>query len=144
MNYESFTVYMGPSKNTKGSFAFAYQKDAADDGPTFLYFFDGMKEGEKLSIKGIETKIKSSEMTLKEKKDMILATRDGISALIKIVLKVLRESKENSAKNWLDFFAMYQETFALLPGFDKAFIAGEKFETVLQLSQGQQAKTSPQ
>ena len=31
---------------------------------------------------------------------------------------------------------MYKDTFALLPGFDKAFIAGDKLESVLQLSFG--------
>ena len=52
-NFDSFTVYTGPSKNENGSLAFAYQKDPADKGPTFLFFFDGMKEGEKLDVKGL-------------------------------------------------------------------------------------------
>lgn len=76
-------------------------------------------------------------MPQKEKRDIILSQKDGIAVLVKVVVKKLAESKHANAKIWLDFFNMYSDTFELLPGFDKAFIAGEKLENVLQLSIGE-------
>ena len=44
-NFDKFKIYSGPSKNKEGSLAFAYEKDAESGGLTFIYFFDGLREG---------------------------------------------------------------------------------------------------
>lgn len=42
--FDEFQIFTGPSYNMEGALAFAYQKEQEDDGPTFLYFIDSMKE----------------------------------------------------------------------------------------------------
>jgi hypothetical protein len=42
--FDEFQIFVGPSYNMEGALAFAYQKNQEDEGPTFLFFVDGMKE----------------------------------------------------------------------------------------------------
>ena len=44
--HDEMQIFTGRSINMDGSLAFAYQKNQEDEGPTFLFFIDGMK-GEK-------------------------------------------------------------------------------------------------
>ena len=44
--HDEFQIFTGKSVEMDGALAFAYQKEQEDEGPTFLYFIDGMK-GEK-------------------------------------------------------------------------------------------------
>lgn len=44
--HDEFQIFTGKNINMDGALAFAYQKEQDDDGPTFLFFIDGMK-GEK-------------------------------------------------------------------------------------------------
>lgn len=41
--FDEFQFYTGKSVNMEGSFAFSYQKNQEDEGPTFLFFQDGLK-----------------------------------------------------------------------------------------------------
>jgi ribosomal protein L21 len=42
--FDEFQIYTGQSYNMEGALAFSYQKEQEDDGPTFLYFKDVLKE----------------------------------------------------------------------------------------------------
>ena len=42
--YDEFQVFTGPSYNMEGALAFCYQKEQDDEGPTFVYFQDSLKE----------------------------------------------------------------------------------------------------
>ena len=42
--YKEFQIFTGESFSTEGSLAFAYQKEQTDEGPTFLFFKDFLKE----------------------------------------------------------------------------------------------------
>jgi hypothetical protein len=42
--FDEFQVFAGQSYNMEGALAFCYQKNQEDDGPTFLYFMDSLKE----------------------------------------------------------------------------------------------------
>merc|ERR1712127_452580 len=42
--FDEFQIFLGSSLNDEGSLAFAYQKEQTDDGPTFLFFIDVLKE----------------------------------------------------------------------------------------------------
>ena len=44
--FDEFQIFCGKSYNMEGALTFAYQKEQEDEGPTFLFFTDGMK-GEK-------------------------------------------------------------------------------------------------
>lgn len=44
--FDEFQIFCGKSYNMEGALTFAYQKEQDDEGPTFLFFVDGMK-GEK-------------------------------------------------------------------------------------------------
>ena len=41
---DEFQFYTGKSCNMEGGLAFSYQKEQTDEGPTFLFFADGLKE----------------------------------------------------------------------------------------------------
>ena len=41
--HDEMQIFTGRSINMDGSLAFAYQKEQEDEGPTFLFFVDGMK-----------------------------------------------------------------------------------------------------
>lgn len=41
--FDEFQIFTGKSYNMEGSLTFAYQKNQDDEGPTFLFFVDGMK-----------------------------------------------------------------------------------------------------
>ena len=42
--FDEFQIFTGSSINMEGALAFAYQKNQEDEGPTFLFLVDGMKE----------------------------------------------------------------------------------------------------
>lgn len=42
--FDEFQIYTGKSLNMDAGMAFSYQKEQEDEGPTFLYFADGLKE----------------------------------------------------------------------------------------------------
>lgn len=42
--FEEFQFYYGESWNTEGAMCFSYQKSQEDEGPTFLFLVDGLKE----------------------------------------------------------------------------------------------------
>lgn len=42
--FKEFQIFTGSSFDTDGSLAFAYQKEQMDEGPTFLFFADVLKE----------------------------------------------------------------------------------------------------
>jgi len=42
--FDEFQIYTGQSYNMEGALAFSYQKEQDDNGPTFLYFMDVLKE----------------------------------------------------------------------------------------------------
>jgi hypothetical protein len=42
--FDEFQIYTGQSYNMEGALAFSYQKEQEDDGPTFLYFKDVLRE----------------------------------------------------------------------------------------------------
>ena len=44
--HDEFQIFTGRNVNMDGALAFAYQREQEDEGPTFLFFVDGMK-GEK-------------------------------------------------------------------------------------------------
>ena len=93
----------------EGSLAFAYKKDTNDIGPTFLFFFDAMKEGERVDLRGVQHKLKGGEMSLKEKREFLISSKDGIQALIHVCITELSSASESdgSAKIWLNFFSTY-------------------------------------
>ena len=37
-------LFVGEKMDYEGAFCFAYQKEQEDEGPTFLFFKDGLKE----------------------------------------------------------------------------------------------------
>ena len=42
--WDEVQVFTGESSNWEAGLAFCYVKDQADDGPTFYYFNDGLKQ----------------------------------------------------------------------------------------------------
>ena len=42
--FDEFQIFTGQSYNMEGALAFCYTKNQDDDGPTFLYFADSLKE----------------------------------------------------------------------------------------------------
>ena len=42
--FDEFQIYVGKSMNMEGAYAFSYQESQEDEGPTFLFFADGLKE----------------------------------------------------------------------------------------------------
>ena len=44
-NFDKFKVFSGPSENKEGSLAFAYEKDPDKGELTFIFYFDGLREG---------------------------------------------------------------------------------------------------
>jgi len=42
--FDEFQIYTGQSYNMEGALAFSYTKEQTDEGPTFMYFRDCMKE----------------------------------------------------------------------------------------------------
>jgi len=42
--FDEFQFFTGQGFNMDGGLAFCYQKEQEDDGPTFLYFLDAMRE----------------------------------------------------------------------------------------------------
>jgi hypothetical protein len=42
--FDEFQFYTGPKFSMEGGLAFSYQKEQEDEGPTFLFFHDAMKE----------------------------------------------------------------------------------------------------
>ena len=42
--WDEMQVFAGPKYDMDAGLCFAWQKEQSDDGPTFLYFLDGMKE----------------------------------------------------------------------------------------------------
>lgn len=42
--WDEMQLFTGSKMDYNGAFCFAYQKNQEDDGPTFLYFADGLKE----------------------------------------------------------------------------------------------------
>ena len=42
--YDEVQIFAGENYNMDAGFAFCYQKDQTDSGPTFFYFKDGLKE----------------------------------------------------------------------------------------------------
>lgn len=42
--FDEFQIFCGEKMDYEGALCFAYQKDQADPGPTFLFFKDGFKE----------------------------------------------------------------------------------------------------
>ena len=41
--FAEMQLFVGESMDYEGAFCFAYQKEQADEGPTFLFFADGLK-----------------------------------------------------------------------------------------------------
>ena len=42
--WDEMQLFVGESMDYEGAFCFAYQKNQEDEGPTFLFFKDGLKE----------------------------------------------------------------------------------------------------
>ena len=42
--FDEFQIFTGSSYDTDASMAFAYTKEQTDEGPTFIYFADALKE----------------------------------------------------------------------------------------------------
>jgi hypothetical protein len=42
--WDEMQLFVGESMDYEGAFCFAYQKEQEDEGPTFLFFKDGLKE----------------------------------------------------------------------------------------------------
>ena len=51
------------------------------------------------------------------------------------MLQKLKQSKthDDIAQLWYEFFTLYQETFASLPGFESAFFDGERIDNLLKI-----------
>jgi len=43
-NFAEMQLFVGDKMDYEGAFCFAYQKEQTDEGPTFLFFKDGLKE----------------------------------------------------------------------------------------------------
>ena len=43
-NFSDMQLFVGEKMDYEGAFCFAYQKEQTDEGPTFLFFKDGLKE----------------------------------------------------------------------------------------------------
>jgi len=43
-NFAEMQLFVGDKMDYEGAFAFSYQKNQEDEGPTFLFFKDGLKE----------------------------------------------------------------------------------------------------
>ena len=43
-NFAEMQLFVGEKMDYEGAFCFAYQKNQEDEGPTFLFFADGLKE----------------------------------------------------------------------------------------------------
>uniref|UniRef100_A0A7S3I1B8 TCTP domain-containing protein n=2 Tax=Choreotrichia TaxID=141411 RepID=A0A7S3I1B8_9SPIT len=43
-NFAEMQIFAGQRNDFEGAFCFAYQKNQEDEGPTFLFFKDGLKE----------------------------------------------------------------------------------------------------
>ena len=43
-NWEEMQLFVGDKMDYEGAFCFAYQKEQDDEGPTFLFFADGLRE----------------------------------------------------------------------------------------------------
>ena len=42
--FSEMQLFVGEKMDYEGAFCFAYQKEQEDEGPTFLFFKDGLKE----------------------------------------------------------------------------------------------------
>ena len=42
--FSEMQLFVGENMDYEGAFCFAYQKEQTDEGPTFLFFKDGLKE----------------------------------------------------------------------------------------------------
>ena len=42
--FDEMQLFVGEKMDYEGAFCFAYQKEQEDEGPTFLFFKDGLKE----------------------------------------------------------------------------------------------------
>lgn len=42
--FDEFQIFAGQKNDFEGAFCFAYQKEQTDEGPTFLFFKDGLRE----------------------------------------------------------------------------------------------------
>ena len=86
-NFDKFKVFSGPSENKQGSLAFAYEKDPEQGGLTFIFYFDGLREGaQKYDVKIIESKIKGTEITFADKLKLIEEREmSGKTALFSVV-----------------------------------------------------------
>ena len=42
--FDEFQLFVGDKMDYEGAFCFAYQKNQEDEGPTFLFFADGLRE----------------------------------------------------------------------------------------------------
>ena len=135
-NFDKFKVFSGPSGNKQGSLAFAYEKDPESGGLTFLFFFDGLREGaQKYDVKLLEAKIKSTEVTFADKLKLIEEREmSGKLTLLSVVKTHLQEQiGEPNAKVWLDSLSDITKKYSDLPGFITTFFDKPKVEQILKL-----------